>query len=209
MHGQLGLDQGVKGLLDDLSRFRLKEENLSLVSGWPSNPRKYCGQIKRAGSFQDKSKYGLNFTWNQDISVAQWWEVFLSKGLNFISNSPFIQTCHENTRNHFPTLRCTLYLLYCRVKKLWLCCNLLHLLTKAVLDFHQNLTYEDHVLADVVDVVGVSKDEIDVELPSLLLARQLDVHPRLQEALLPPLQHSDTVLQNFLRAKDYKSCFHF
>ena len=34
VNGQLRLDQGVKGLLDDLSRFRLKEENLSLVNGW-------------------------------------------------------------------------------------------------------------------------------------------------------------------------------
>ena len=88
--------------------------------------------------------------------------------------------CYVNTRNvTFPTLSCTLDLLYCRVEKLWLCCNLLHLLTKAILDFHENLTDKDHVLAYVVDVVGVSKDEVDVELPSLLLPRQLDVHPRL------------------------------
>ena len=94
----------------------------------------------------------------------------------------------------FHTLCCSLYLLYCRVQKFWLCCNLLHLLSEAVLDFHENLADEDHVLADVVDVVGVGKDEVDVELPSLFLPRQLDVHSRLEEALLPPLQHSDTVL---------------
>ena len=47
VHGQLRLDQGVKGLLDDLSRFRLKEENLPLVNGCPSNPRKYWRQNKK------------------------------------------------------------------------------------------------------------------------------------------------------------------
>ena len=69
----------------------------------------------------------------------------------------------------FPTLSCALNLLYCRVEKLWLSCNLLHLLAKAVLDFHENLADEDHILADVVDMVGVGKDEVDVEFPSLLL----------------------------------------
>ena len=117
----------------------------------------------------------------------------MSKGLNFISKRPLIQSRQIFFYNS-PTLSGALYLFYCRVEKLWLCRNLLHLLSKAVLDFHQNLTDEDHVLADVVDMVGVGKDEVDVELPSLLLPRQLDVHPRLQEALLPPLQHSDTVL---------------
>ena len=94
----------------------------------------------------------------------------------------------------FPTLSCSLYLLYCRVQKFWFRCNLLHLLSEAVLDLHENLADEDHVLADVVDVVGVGKDEVDVKLPSLFLPRQLNFHSRLQEALLPPLQHCDTVL---------------
>ena len=106
-------------------------------------------------------------------------------------------------------MSCTLYLLYRRVKKFGLCCDLLHLLSKAVFDFHENLADEDHVFADVVDVVSVSKDQVDVKFPSLFFPRQLNVHPRLQEALLPPLQHSDTVLQNFLRTEDYKTNFQF
>ena len=118
----------------------------------------------------------------------------MSKGLNFISKSPSILIFLYRSVLKFLTLSCTLDLLYSRVEKFWLCCDLLHLLPKAVFDFHENLADEDHVLADVVDVVGVSKDQVDVKFPSLLLPRQLDVHPRLQEALLPPLQYSDTVL---------------
>ena len=95
-------------------------------------------------------------------------------------------------------MSCSLYFLYSRVQKFWLRCYFLHLLAKAVLDLHEDFADQNHVLADVVDVVGVGEDEVDVELPSLLLTRQLYFHPSLQEVLLPPLQHCDAVLQNLL-----------
>ena len=97
------------------------------------------------------------------------------------------------------TLGCPLYLLDGRVEELGFSCDLFHLLSKTVLDLHEDLADEDHVFTDFVDVVGVGKDEVDIELPPLLLPGLLDVHPGLEEALLPPFQHSDTVSKDLLQ----------